>query len=70
MTTKDWRTEKALYHIQETSRKGTVDSYRIATGIEIAELCKAKNEMNGYIPGCGGDRSYYCTAWLSKPYAV
>ena len=70
MAMKDWRTEKALYHIQETSRRGTDDSYMVATGNEIAELCKAKNEMNGFINGCGGDRSYNCIAWLSTPYAV
>jgi len=56
-----WKTRKGLYRIHET-RRGSDESYSIvATGDEVSEICRAKNESNGYIEGVGGDRSY--SAW-------
>ena len=61
---RNWRTEKALYEIKEIG-KGINSTYPIiATGEEISKKLKAKNEMNGYIPGLGGDKTYSATAVL------
>ena len=57
-----WRTETRLYEITEINRKGKEVYHMLATGDEVSAWCKAKNEMNGYVPGLGGDRSYACIA--------
>lgn len=62
----DWRTEKALYEVTENSRKGTERYPMRATGNEISEWCRMKNEAYGYIEGVGGDKSYSCFAVLMK----
>lgn len=61
---RSWRTEKALYQIREIGKGINSTHTRIATGEEIAAILKAKNEMNGYIPGLGGDKTYSATAVL------
>lgn len=61
---KNWRTRKGLYEIHERSKKEEKAYRLVMTGSEISQWCKAKNDAYGYIPGIGGDRSYYCLAWL------
>lgn len=61
---KNWRTRKGLYTVREVSKKNIEEYAMIATGEEISAWCKAKNEVNGYVEGLGGDRSYSCFAWL------
>lgn len=61
---KNWRTEKALYQIVEISRKSKEEYYLVMTGDEVSKWCKTKNELYGYVPGLGGDRSYSCVACL------
>ena len=58
----NWRTDTRLYEVTEISRKGKEVYHMLATGDEISAWIKAKNEMNGYVPGLGGDRSYSCFA--------
>lgn len=58
----NWRTETRLYEITEICNKGREVYHMMATGNEISAWCRAKNEMNGYVPGLGGDRSYSCWA--------
>lgn len=60
----NWRTKKALYRVKEISTKKAEEYSFFGTGDEVSAFIKAKNEMNGYIPGLGGDRSYSCIAWL------
>ena len=59
---KNWRTDKAMYHFTEISRSKKEEYDMIMTGEEVGAWCKMKNEAYGYIPGCGGDRSYQCIA--------
>ena len=61
---KTWRERKALYEIHEVTRKSHEVYHFLASGDEISAYCKGKNEMNGYIEGLGGDRSYCCWAVL------
>lgn len=63
---KNWKTTKAIYKVTETSRKGSKEYLLMMTGEEISAYLKAKNDMNGYIPGLGGDRSYSCIAVLAE----
>lgn len=57
-----WRTEKRLYEVHEIGR-GINEVYTLyCTGNEISQWCRTKNEMNGYVEGLGGDRSYGCWA--------
>jgi len=54
--------EPHLYEIHEISRKGD-DVYTVTmTGKELKKFLQGKREMYGYIPGCGGDKSYDCWA--------
>lgn len=61
---KNWRTAKALYHFTEISRSKKEEYDFIMTGEEVSAWCKMKNEAYGYVPGCGGDKSYQCIAVL------
>ena len=61
---KNWRTEKALYHFTEISRSKKEEYNMMMTGDEVSAWCKMKNEFYGYVPGCGGDKSYTCIAVL------
>ena len=63
---KNWRTEKRLYEIHEVSKKTNEVYCVLMTGNEVAEWCKMKNEVYGYIDGIGGDRSYSC--WAVERY--
>lgn len=63
-TMKNWRTDKALYHFTEISRSKKEEYNMIMTGEEVSAWCKMKNEAYGYVPGCGGDKSYQCIAVL------
>ena len=56
-----YRTTNQLYTIYEISKKGTETHHRVGTEAEITAYLKSLNEMNGYVPGLGGDRSY--SAW-------
>lgn len=62
---KSWKTDKAMYCIVETSKKGKREHFVIMTGEEVARFCKGKMDMHGYIAGLGGDRSYSCVATLA-----
>lgn len=62
---KAWRTEKKLYHFVEISKKSKEEYDMIMTGEEVSKWCKMKNEVYGYVPGLGGDRSYSCWAVLA-----
>ena len=61
---KNWRTDMGLYEIHEVTKKSHESYTMIATGNEIRDWCKAKEEIYGYVPGLGGDRSYSCWAVL------
>lgn len=61
---KNWRTAKALYHITEISRSKKEEYHMIMTGEEVGAWCKMKNELYGFVPGLGGDKSYQCIAVL------
>ena len=61
---KNWRTDKGLYTFVENSKKGNEEYHAIMTGDEVTEWCKTKEEIHGYIPGLGGDKSYSIVAWL------
>ena len=63
---KNWKTTKALYKVTEISRKGLEEYHLMMTGEEISAYLKAQNDMHGYIPGVGGDRSYSCEAVLAE----
>ena len=65
---KNWRTEKALYEFHEISKKQHEIYSMIMTGDEVSAWCKMKNEVYGYIPGVGGDKSYTCWAVLMPEY--
>ena len=67
---KDWRTETALYHVIEYSKSGREEYDMMATGSEIAQWCKTKEEFYGYVPGLGGDKNYSCVAWKVRPYTI
>ena len=55
--------EPRLYEIHEISNKKPDEVYTLMmTGEELKEYLKTKREMNGYIPGLGGDKSYDCWA--------
>ena len=54
--------EPRLYEIHEISRKGDNVYTLMMTGKELKEYLKSKREMYGYVPGCGGDKSYDCWA--------
>jgi hypothetical protein len=55
--------EPRLYEIHEISNKNPDKVYTLMmTGKELKEYLKGKREMYGYIPGCGGDKSYDCWA--------
>ena len=61
---KNWRTDEGLYEIHEVTKKSHESYTMLATGNEIRDWCKAKEEIYGYVPGLGGDRSYSCWAVL------
>lgn len=61
---KKWMTETRLYEITEISKKSKEIYHMKATGKEVAEWCKMKNDAYGYVDGVGGDRSYSCYAVL------
>lgn len=55
--------ERKMYQVVETG-KGIRKTYMMMfTEQEISEYLKGKNEMYGYIPGCGGDKMYSAVAW-------
>ena len=54
--------EPRLYEIHEISRKGQEIYDLMMTGKDLKDYLKNKREMNGYIPGLGGDKSYDCWA--------
>jgi hypothetical protein len=55
---------KKLYEITEISKKG-IEKYTLSMTIsELRAYLKGKREMNGYIEGMGGDKSYECLAVL------
>ena len=54
--------EPRLYEIHETTSRSDKVYTLMMTGKELKDYLKAKREMNGYIPGCGGNRSYDCWA--------
>lgn len=58
----NWKTVKGLYEFHEISNKGHEVYSLIMTGKEVQDWCKMKNEVYGYLPGVGGDRSYCCWA--------
>ena len=57
-----WLTEKRLYEIHETNKKNDEIYTMYATGSEIRDYCKKKNELNAYVDGLGGDKGYSCWA--------
>lgn len=57
-----WRTEKRLYRFIEISKKSYEEYHLVMTGEEVANYCKNKMVMNGYVEGVGGDRSYAIVA--------
>lgn len=57
-----WKEREALYEIHEFTKKGHEVWGIYATGAEISKILKAKNEMNGYVEGLGGDKNYACWA--------
>ena len=61
---KDWKSRNGLYEITEITRKGISKFTMIATGDQITSKLNGLNEMNGYVPGLGGDKSYSATAIL------
>lgn len=56
-----------LFTVAETCKKGTEFYHLTMTDAEMSAYLKAKQEMNGYVPGLGGDRSYGITAWHATP---
>lgn len=54
--------EPRLYEIHEISKKKNDVYTLMMTGKELKEYLRSKREMYGYIPGCGGDKSYDCWA--------
>lgn len=64
---KNWKTKTALYEIHETSKKHDKVYEMVMTGEQISRYCKARNEMNGFIEGLGGDKHYSC--WAVEIYA-
>ena len=62
----DWKTSQGLYKIVEVHKTRIEEWPMIGTGVEIKAKLKAMNEMNGYIPGVGGDRNYNAWAVLIK----
>lgn len=55
-------TEPRLYEIHEISKKGQDVYTLMMTGKELKDYLQNKREMNGYIQGLGGDKSYDCWA--------
>ena len=53
----NWRTEKALYHFVEISKKSKEEYDLIMTWNEVRDWCKMKNEVYGYVQGIGGAKS-------------
>lgn len=55
--------EPRVYEIHEVSNKQEDKVYTLMmTGKELKKFLQGKREMYGYIPGCGGDKSYDCWA--------
>lgn len=54
--------EPRLYEIHEISNKNNEVYTMMMTGKELKDYLKSKREMNGYISGLGGDKSYDCWA--------
>lgn len=55
--------ERKMYQVVEIG-KGIRETYMMmATEKEISEYLNNKNEMYGYNPGCGGDKTYSAVAW-------
>lgn len=51
------------FQVVETG-KGIRKTYIVTmTESEIRNFLRGLNEMNGYVEGCGGDRTYSATAW-------
>lgn len=59
---KNWKTEKTLYEVHETTNRKDEKYHMVMTGEEMTKWCKMKNEAYGYIESCGGDKSYSCWA--------
>ena len=59
---KKWQMEQHLYKVYEGNKKRREEYPILATGEEMARFLKGHNEMNGYVDGVGGDKSYYCYA--------
>lgn len=61
---------KKVFHFIEYKGGHKNEWFDYATVEEVKATCKVKQEINGYIPGLGGDRNYSIIAWESKPYAM
>lgn len=54
--------EPRLYEVHEVFKKKEEVYPVMMTGKELKDFMQSKREMNGYVEGLGGDKSYACWA--------
>ena len=58
--------KKHLFTVREVGRGIDKEYSMMMTDDEMTKFLKAKNDMNGYLPGLGGDRTYSAIAWYCE----
>lgn len=58
--------KKHLFTVKEIGRGIDEEYPMMMTDDEMTKFLEAKNDMNGYLSGLGGDRTYSAIAWYCK----